>query len=247
MTKKRTKGNGIDVFVGVPVFGDSCNNTFRNCLDYALGELNSSGRNFRRAFESSPNLSANRNRLVQAGLDIGAKWIIMVDSDMVFPKDSFKRLLSHNKTIISALYFKKVPPFRPICRIEKDGIWRDFEPDYIGGLHKVSGFGFGMVAVKASAFKKIPKPWFAEPPECLSHDGEKFVVEENQDTILTTPEDMWFCHLAKAVGFDLWLDASISLGHLGIYPFSQEEYFANMPEEKPVEEKEPEKKMISVV
>ena len=54
-----------------------------------------------------------RNQCVAAALHINATHVLFLDSDMVFPLDTLKRLLKHEKDIVGALYSRRRPPFDP--------------------------------------------------------------------------------------------------------------------------------------
>ena len=64
--------------------------------------------------------------------------------------------------------------------------------------------GFGAVLIKAEVLKAIPRPWF-------------FGMEG-------TGEDVSFCYKARKAGFEVWMDTSIKLGHLGAQVMVTEEY-----------------------
>src|SRR5271170_1557842 len=55
-----------------------------------------------------------RNQCVAAARLIKATHVLFLDSDMVFPLDTMKRLLKHDKDIVGALYAARRPPFQSI-------------------------------------------------------------------------------------------------------------------------------------
>jgi len=243
MVKKRQRSNDkVDVFVGVPLSGASCNNNFRDCLDGATHHLHSTGRNVMRGWKVGASLSKNRNELVETALEMKASWVIMIDSDMLFPVDSLSRLLKHNKSVVSALAFRKSYPYRPVGQTEdKDGNIKDLTTSGDGSLMKVRRIGFGMVAIQTAIFKSLPKPWFSMAPTFLRHDGENFFIDGDllaEDTNETLSEDHWFSDLCNVHNIPLRIDTGLSIAHLGLYPYDQDDYSAAKQHRDEAEEAE---------
>ena len=110
----------------------------------------------------------NRYRIVNVGIESGADYVLMIDTDMgKLPEDALNRLISHEKDIVGALYFGKQPPFVPIASIKDDKGVRTPICDYTKNkLISVDGIGFGFVLLKTSMLKDIiarkgNKPLFA--------------------------------------------------------------------------------------
>ncbi len=108
-----------------------------------------------------------RNSIVEEAIKLEAHYILFLDDDHIIPSDLFYKLLSHQKDVVGALAFRRLPPYSP-CIYDwetspKNGnlMVRD-RPDLIKkGLQKVDAIGFGAVLVKTEVFKKIGGPrWF---------------------------------------------------------------------------------------
>lgn len=147
-----------------------------------------------------------RNKLVQEVLDdeyvnLEEDYIFWLDQDIIVGPGTLKKLLSHNKDIVTGLYFQKCPPFYPLIMLRKPGQEKvsrglhDYLHAYPEGLHKVDAIGFGCVVTKVSVFNRIPKPWF----EWTKDSGE----------------DIDFCIKAKDYNIDIWYDSEICCGHMG--------------------------------
>ena len=155
-----------------------------------------------------------RERLGDAALEMGCDYLFMVDDDMLTPPDLFYQLVKHDKDICAALAFTRNPDHKPVMYQSIEG----FDPvtNRTFGLSKFvlnyprnqlvqcDAVGFGAVLIKTSVLKKIPKPWF-------------FGME-------LTGEDVAFCSKATKKGFEVWMDTSIKLGHLGSPAIITEEY-----------------------
>ena len=47
-------------------------------------------------------LAEERSHLCDAALENDADWLIFIDSDMRFPKDTFERLIAHGEPVVAA-------------------------------------------------------------------------------------------------------------------------------------------------
>jgi hypothetical protein len=158
-----------------------------------------------------------RERLAESALEIGADYLFMIDDDMLSAPDLFYKLVAHDKDIIAPLAFTRNPDHKPVIyeTIEghdaaigtKYGMTR-FVVNYPKNqLVECDAVGFGAVLIKTDVLRRMPKPWF-------------FGME-------STGEDIAFCLKARKLGFSVWMDTSIKLGHLGSPVIITEEYSEN--------------------
>jgi hypothetical protein len=164
-----------------------------------------------------------RDRLVNKALSDGATKIMFIDSDIVFTDDDLMRLLGFSTyhPIVAAAYPARKDPPTFIVSIPdiKNLNWNEH------GLLEVEGLGFGFVVIDSSVFN-------AMEPNCSKYDDAKAkltgVVEYFKVGVVDGKligEDVHFFKHASELGFPIWLDASINLGHLGqkqySYPFKK--------------------------
>lgn len=167
-----------------------------------------------------------RERLAESALEIGADYLFMVDDDMMAPPDLFYKLVRHNKDIIAPLAFTRNPDHKPVIYETIEGYDKSVGTKYgltrfvvnypKNQLVECDAVGFGAVLIKTEVFRRMPKPWF-------------FGME-------STGEDITLCLKAKKLGFSVWMDTSVKLGHLGAPTIITEEYSENWnklsPDEK---------------
>ena len=158
-------------------------------------------------------LSEERSHLCDAALESDAEWLIFVDSDMRFPKDTFERLISHGEPIVGTNCSKRRRPVGPTSRTSPDGLaldplWPDYEKK---GLEQVATTGFGLIAIHHSVFKAIAFPWFDTP-----------WIEDNERHI---GEDVFFCVRCREAGIPIYIDHDLSweVRHIGQHEFSMED------------------------
>jgi cellulose synthase/poly-beta-1,6-N-acetylglucosamine synthase-like glycosyltransferase len=119
--------------------------------------------------------------------------LLFIDSDMVVPVDLLTRLVKHKKDIVSAIAFKRFPPYEPcifnVCGRDRTEFWLD----YPEGLTEIEGVGMACTLIKREVFEKVPAPWFFPEPKI--------------------GEDLAFCVRAKEQGFKIYCDTTLVCGH----------------------------------
>lgn len=146
------------------------------------------------SIESGPAIDKARNQLAAAFLNSGAKWLLSLDADMVFPPDLISRLLRHatGKRIVGALCFGWTGTEAwPTLYDEKFDVMHDWTS---GDLVKVGGTGAACLMVPRTVFQQTSSPWY------------KTVVGE-------CGEDLYFCRQAREADFEVCVDTSIVVGH----------------------------------
>ena len=149
----------------------------------------------------SCDLSSSRTWLVKEAIKRGATHLLFVDSDMLFPADIVRRLLAHDKDIISVDYNKRIFPLKSVLLKMPDVEVSETEP------YKVAIAGTGIMLIKLALFAdpKMDKNWFSFGRNA---EGENVIGE-----------DGWFCNTARDAGYDVWVDPTIKVFHLGEYGY----------------------------
>jgi hypothetical protein len=166
-----------------------------------------------------------REKIKDVFLESDAKpsHLFFVDSDNVLHEQTAYRLLQHDLPIVSALYFKRfgspeavaldfVDEERTKARSVSQKI-RDFfiehkielydEPsclDIEGSLMQVDAVGFGGVLIKREVLERMEE---AYPGAVFGSDDPNI------------GEDVLFCRRAKDLGYPVYVDLAIQIGHLG--------------------------------
>jgi len=150
-----------------------------------------------------------RNKMVDWAISEGCDYILFIDADMRFPKDTFDRLLKHKKDIIGVNATTRMMPPKPTAKniqINEDGSidWIGVYSNKEKGISKIDAIGCGVMLIKASCLKDIPKPYF---------------YFENLPGSGLLGEDIYFCIKAKDAGIQTWVDHDLSMeiGHVGSY------------------------------
>lgn len=147
----------------------------------------------------------------------GFDYLFSVDHDITFPSDTLKKLLVHDKDLVTGVYRQRLEPqmleiYEPFgTRMSTEDLYRK---DW--NLVGIGGCGFGCVLVKKEVLVGVGYPQF-EYHHALNHN----------DTI---SEDTDFCKKAITKGFRLWCDPSVRCGHIGSTTMH-----VQLPEVNPVE------------
>lgn len=159
-----------------------------------------------------------RNKAAAEAIAGQYDYLVMLDADMVYPKDTVHRLVAHDKPVVGGLYYWKSK--RPRLDKRPDDyaphVYMESRPDifdkkqakmYIpinlveyldDELIEIDGMGGGGVCIKREVLEKIGKPQF----EC------------NWYSDIMTGEDLDFCTKARAAGYKLYADLGLKYAHI---------------------------------
>lgn len=139
----------------------------------------------------------------------GTDYILWVDSDMVFEPDALVRLVDDIEQkgcdIVTGLCFMRRPPYRP-C------IWSELKMAHLPE-NRVS-----------AVYENYPKNELFEIDACgmafclMKTEVAEAIMKEKGTCFSPIPgygEDLSFCIRAKQLGYKLWCDSSVKIGHIG--------------------------------
>lgn len=156
-------------------------------------------------------IAENRNYIAVQALNNKSEYLLMIDDDMVFPPDTLDKLISNNKDICGVAYHSRgskdmvkiVPDIMAIAEVDKGkyiNLTTETDPKY-KEVFECYATGTGVILIKTDIFYKIKRPWF------------EFTYFENGKC--KEGEDWNFCFKAKNVGYKIWTDPTIPIGHIG--------------------------------
>lgn len=135
--------------------------------------------------------------------------VLWLDADMVFTDELVDDLSFSGKQMVSGIaHGRRAPHLSCLFTEIYPGIQRFTE--YPTGTFKVAGCGFGCVLMKTEILKAVKE----------RHGTCFFPTRE-------LGEDLAFCQRATEMGFEIWAEPSVRLGHIGhiaIYPEYREQY-----------------------
>lgn len=159
-----------------------------------------------------------------SGLDYD--YLLWVDSDILFNRDSFERLLEADKDVVSGWYMDKDlnPAFGftktqkseykektlPLPLYDKDHLYSFHNDSDVEGktqLYKIDWVGMGWILIKKGVMEQIKYPWFS--PKLVRVLGRT----PDDDAVISLSEDLSFQLSLKEAGIDIWLDPLARVGH----------------------------------
>lgn len=178
-----------------------------------------------------------RNSLTETFLRTPTEWMFWMDSDMTFPKDTLVKMFNvaeaKNAKMVTGIYYQRKGMNYPVLWSRGEelqespiktgmGSVKAKTNKYVGSFmfpHKdkkepftAHAAGFGCVLVHRSVFEMMERPWF------------KFIKGE-------CSEDFYFFVNAHELGFDLWVEPTLKLGHLGDAPeVTRDDFWKNAKE-----------------
>lgn len=151
-------------------------------------------------------IDSARNTLIDKFLKNPSDYLFFVDSDMIIPQDAIERLMSHDKDMVSGIYFgrSQAGETHAMASIKENNEYRRIS-SFPKGLIDVDSVGLGCCLIKKQTIEKISelhknKPLFRN----------KFFSRNE-----FVGEDFYFCELLKDAGFNIFVDPSVQCGHIG--------------------------------
>ena len=162
---------------------------------------------------------AARDQVIGQFLAGSCNRLFWIDSDIVFtPADFFRLLaLSTKMDVVCATYPVKRSPV--IFPIRHENL-RDFEQNDYGCI-KILGAGLGFTVLTREAVERV----VADKPRILDGRSQEYISVFRRDTEVIDGrtygrgEDNAFFADLRGLGYDVWLDPTIQLGHVGIHTF----------------------------
>jgi hypothetical protein len=217
------------VIIAVPLYGNG-NEQFWSCLEKMRYHTARKGIDTLRKTKKGCYIDHNRNLLVRdvRGIELNRpSHILWLDADMTFAPDLLMRLLSADKDIVVANYYRKQAPHTPVVSAfkgEGELYTLHVRPER-GELRPLDSAGTGVCLTRLAVFETVPFPWFKTeyvlPPENLK--GEKDLIEGH----VLIGDDTYFFLKAGAFGYTVYCDFSIEIGHVGDKVYDWRDYERN--------------------
>jgi GT2 family glycosyltransferase len=177
------------------------------------------------SFTSCSLIYQARTDLGQIAIQEKSDFVLWLDSDMVFRPDLLIRLskdMDEGREMVSAVYFKRKPPFTPICYKTLEYSEHDNKPAYKlepyldypkDDVFQAAGCGFGAVMMTTDLIRKVAER-FGYPFSPMMGIGE----------------DLSFCWRVNQLGVPIWCDSRIKVGHSGVMTVTEETYLTSRQE-----------------
>lgn len=165
-------------------------------------------------------VASSRNRAAKVALERKSDYLLFIDDDMTSNDmtGDIEKLIDMNVDIAVAIGVTRGAPHWPNigkvfrlgeskticdCNVRKILEWPDKKP------FQVDIAGAAFMLIKRRVLEKMEPPWFYMPP---------LYTEEN-----IAGEDTTFCFNAKMHGFEIWVDPTIDMRHIGNWGYGVSE------------------------
>lgn len=189
-------------------------------------------------------LIAARRAQFEITLAQDADYLCIVDDDMFWPQtpefNALEALLAHDRDVMSAVCFTRHMPMACMVSISEDGSEKLTDTALIkaGRPFKAKWTGFGFILIKRKVIDKLADycggvrniPNFEsdwrKAPQAVDMLTAAKTPEEIMDAVDWIQrrathfyEDYSFCKKAKECGFEIWVDPSFEVAHIGDYDY----------------------------
>ena len=224
-------------------------------------------------------ISRARNMLTEGALAVPeVTHLLFIDADMVVPADMVTKMLAHGVPIVGGLCFSRHVPYHPIlarrrpkweARTSPNAFVYNYPPNT---LFEVDSTGAAALMIERRVFEEMNAAygegqWWSphaamhrvheqvlnalESPAIEDHATRETLVQRLHEVgdECELSEDFSFMEKARKLGFKVYVDTSIKVGHIGkitidediakrLRPFQWEEWLPDV-EDKKVEAGEP--------
>lgn len=204
------------ILIAVPTYESISAETFKSLWDLDKGKNEV-------LFESvrGYDVATARNKIAEKAISLGAGYVLMVDSDMVLPKNALQLLLEDDKDVCLGYCQRRISRedydgLTSICKLhDRDGNeYYNYPPESCyttEEMHdlaeagetaiEVHGGGMACGLIRTSIFQTLTYPWF------------DWVNYGNANRGMLS-EDLYFCSLCRASGIRIYADVRVGCGHL---------------------------------
>lgn len=204
----------MNILIAVPTFENIYPDVFKSIYD-----LNKAGCDTEFEFVRGYDCATARNRIAQLTLDKGTDYVLMVDNDVVLPKDALVNLLDDAKDVCLGYYAHRDTDnvYRGkscVCKLYDNNGIKYFnyplESEYSSaelsklkddGQFKIQihGGGMGCALIKADVYRRLPYPWY----DWVNYKSRGMLSE-----------DLYFCELCRKAKIPIFTDTRVGCGHI---------------------------------
>lgn len=198
------------LLIAVPTY-DYMHFQFVECLTKLIRRLDEDEIDYDIHYQGGTLVYVGRDKLAKRAIEGNYTHVLWLDSDMVFTEDLLDDLMYSGKPFVTGIaHARRAPHVSCIFKQIFPGIDRWEGHEYPSGAFKIAGCGFACVLVETRIIKAV-----------YDANGTAFFPMRELG------EDLAFCKRATDLGFEIWAEPSVWLGHIGhitVYPEYQDVY-----------------------
>lgn len=204
------------ILIAIPTFENIFPDTYKSVWDLDRG-----GHTAEFEFVRGYDCATARNRIAALSVDGGYDYVLMVDNDVVLPKDALTNLMDEPVDVCLGwyahrgadnLYSGRVSICKYLNELGFPHFTYPLEAEYTaeemrelqakgGKKIRIHGGGMGCALIKVELFRQLEYPWY------------DWVNYEDR-SIGMLSEDLFFCEKCKQAGIPVYTDARVGCGHM---------------------------------
>ena len=206
----------MKILIAVPTFENIYPDTFK-----ALWDMDKCGHEVLFEFVRGYDCATARNKIAQKAMDLETDYVLMVDNDVVLPKDALEHLTEDLVDVCLGYYAHRDADniYRGrtcVCKLRQPNGIKYFnyplESEYTAeelaqakenGEMKIQihGGGMGCAFIKTALFRMLKYPWY---------DWVNY-ADDNRGML---SEDLYFCEQCRMNSIPIFTDSRVACGHL---------------------------------
>ena len=198
------------ILIAVPTFETIYPDTYKSIWDLDKGE-----HEILFEFVRGYDCATARNAIAQKAIDLEADYVLMVDNDVILPKDALINLLDDPKDVCLGYYAHRDTDnvYRGrtcVCKLgwfnyplESEFTAEEMKALRDSGSHKIEihGGGMGCALIRTGIFRRLSYPWY---------DWVNY-ADDNRGML---SEDIYFTEKCKNSGVKVHTDTRVGCGHI---------------------------------
>lgn len=200
----------MKLLIAIPT-NDYMHYQFVECLTKLVKRLDEDGIDYDIAYQGATLVYVGRDKLANKAMNECYTHMLWLDSDMIFTEDLLDDLMYSGKPFVTGIAHSRRAPH--VSCIFKE-IWPKVDRwegcEYPIQAFRIGGCGFACVLIETEIVRNV-----------YNKNGTAFFPMRELG------EDLAFCKRATDMGYEIWAEPSVKLGHIGhitIYPEYEELY-----------------------
>ena len=197
----------MKILIAVPTFENIMPDTFKSIYD-----LDKGGHDCIFEFVRGYDCATARNNIAQKAIDLKTDYVLMIDNDVIIPKNALINLLDDSKEVCLGYYPHRdahniYDGRQSVCKLGEKNYTQmykacELEEFKAKGIYKlpIHGGGMGCALIKTNVFNYIKYPWF------------NWVNYEDRHGVLS--EDLYFCSSCNGNNIVIYIDTRVGCGHI---------------------------------
>ena len=196
----------MKLLIAIPTV-DYIHYSFVESLTKLVSHLKDKNVDFEVFFQADTLIYTARNQITDKAIRGGFTHVLWLDSDIVFDEFLFDKMYETNKSFVTCIIHGRRPPHRP-CIFKTLAPAKRYEsPDeYPSSVFEVGACGFGCVLTETNVLLDVK-----------IHSSSPFMPTPDLG------EDLAFCERATKLGYKIFAEPSIKIGHIGHIPIYPED------------------------